>query len=284
MTIVVNEAEGIVNELSGPQTGRAGISWAAVMAGAAVTAALTLVLLSLGVGLGMSVVSPWGGSGVSATTFKVGTGLYLLVIAMIASGLGGHLTGRLRHRYNGIHDKEVYFRDTANGFVAWAVSSIGGAAFLASAAGSLVGGVAMAASSAGQNAAAAPYVDKLLRTDAATQTAPQNAGNSVSDARAELARVLGGVLRDRKDLKADDRAYVAQLVARHTGLSQTDAQKRVDDVVNEAKADLDAARKATSQLALWLAASLFLGAFASSIAAAEGGAFRDRNWGVRSIA
>jgi hypothetical protein len=283
MTIVVNEAEGIVNELSEPQMPRAGISWAAVLAGAAVTAALTLLLLSLGVGLGASVVSPWGGSGVSATTFKVGTGLYLIVIAMIASGLGGHITGRLRHRYIGIHDNEVYFRDTANGFVAWAVSSIVGAALLASAASGLVGGATTAATAAGQNSVAAPYVDKLLRADAAAPAA-QNGPNSDRETRRELNRLLGAAFRERQDIKPDDRTYVAQLVTRQTGLSPADAQKRVDNVINEAKTDLDAARKATLQLALWLTASLFLGAFASSIAAAEGGAIRDRNWGTRSLA
>jgi hypothetical protein len=286
MTIIVEESEGIVGDFAPPFLSRAGISWAAVLAGAAVTAALTLLLLALGVGLGMSVVSPWSSSGVSATTFKVGTGLYFIVMAMISSGLGGHITGRLRHRYDGVHDNEVYFRDTANGFVAWAVASIVGAAFLASAASGLVGGAATAAATAGaQNAATVPYVDRLLRTNAAPPTnTSQNAGVSDGESRAELGRLLGAAFRDRKDLSSDDRTYAAQVVARRTGLNDADAQKRVDDVIAKAKADLDAARKATVQLALWLAASLFLGAFASSIAAAEGGAIRDRNWGVRSIA
>ena len=91
-------------------------------------------------------------------------------------------------------------------------------------------------------------------------------------------------LRDRQDLAPNDRSYVAQLVARRTGLSQADAEKRVSDVTAQIKSDLDAARKATLQLALWLTASLFMGAFAASIAAAEAGAFRDRNWGVRTTA
>jgi hypothetical protein len=285
VTIVVGEAGGIVNELSGATPSRSGISWAAVLAGAAVTAALTLLLLSLGVGLGMSVVSPWGGSGVSATTFKIGTGLYLIVIAMIASGLGGHITGRLRHRYTGIHDNEVYYRDTANGFVAWAVASIVGAAILASAASTLLGGGASVATlAAAQNAPAVPYVDRLLRADATAINGAPVQAVSDGNARAELGRLLGGAFHDGKDLKPEDRTYITKVVARRTGLSESGAQKRVDDVITDAKADLDAARKATLQLALWLAASLFLGAFASSIAAAEGGAVRDRNWGVRSMA
>src|SRR5450631_1215867 len=63
----------------------AGVSWPAVAAGAVVSGALTVVLIAFGLGLGLSVVSPWSGAGVSATTFKIGTGLYLVVIAMLSS-------------------------------------------------------------------------------------------------------------------------------------------------------------------------------------------------------
>jgi hypothetical protein len=287
MTLVVDIDDG--DETATSSAARSGVSWAAVLAGAAVMAAMTFLLLSLGVGLGLSVVSPWSGSGVSPTTFKIGTGIYFIVIAMISSGLGGHVAGRLRRRYAGIHDNEVYFRDTANGFVAWAVASVIGAVFLASAAnmvvgGALTGATASAASRAQDGGPTAGYVDRLLRADPAATVPAGNATGNNSDARGELTRLLATSFRDRKDLKPDDRAYVAQVVARRTGLSQADAEKRVDDVITEAKADLDAARKATLQLALWLTASLFLGAFAASIAAAEGGAIRDRNWGVPSRA
>src|ERR1700723_3363119 len=130
----------------------AGVSWAAVAAGAIVTCALTFVLLAFGVGLGLSVVSPWAGAGVSATTFKIGTGLYLIVIAMMSSSIGGYIAGRLRTRWIGVHSDEVYFRDTAHGFVAWALASVLGAVLLASPAGSLISG---GASGLTQGAAAA---------------------------------------------------------------------------------------------------------------------------------
>jgi hypothetical protein len=261
-----------------------GVSWAAIAAGATTIMAMTFLLLSLGVGLGMSVVSPWGGASVSPTTFKVGSGIYFLVIAMIASGLGGHLTGRLRRRYSGIHDNEVYFRDTANGFVAWALATIIGAAFLASAANGIVGSavVASATNSSANNEPAAVYVDRLLRP--ATNGGTPVPTRDETQMRGDLSRLLTAALRDKRDLTVEDRAYVTDTVARQTGLSAPDAQKRVDEVLAQAKSDLDAARKVTLQLALWLTASLFLGAFAASIAAAEGGAIRDRNWGVRTIA
>ena len=88
-----------------------GVSWAAVLAGAVASLALTLVLLSFGAGMGFSVVSPWGNSGVSATTFKIGTGLYFIVMAMISSAIGGYLAGRLRTKWVGLQTTEVNFRD-----------------------------------------------------------------------------------------------------------------------------------------------------------------------------
>src|ERR1700684_944430 len=95
-----------------------GLSWAAVLAGAVASLTLTLVLLSFGAGMGFAVVSPWGNSGVSATTFEIGTGLYFIVMAMISSAAGGYLAGRLRSSWIGIHTTEVLFRDTAHGFLA----------------------------------------------------------------------------------------------------------------------------------------------------------------------
>src|SRR6201995_3943768 len=131
----------------------AGVSWAAVTAGAVVSCALTVVLLVFGIGLGLSVVSPWAGAGVSATTFKIGTGLYLIVIAMLSSSIGGYIAGRLRTRWIGVHSDEVYFRDTAHGFIAWAFASVIGAVLLASPASSLIRGAASGATQAAAKAA-----------------------------------------------------------------------------------------------------------------------------------
>ena len=69
------------------------ISWVAVAAGAIAAAALTLVLLAFGAGMGFSAVSPWGNSGISASTFQITTGLYLIVVALLASAMGGTSPG-----------------------------------------------------------------------------------------------------------------------------------------------------------------------------------------------
>jgi hypothetical protein len=266
----------------------AGVSWAAVTAGAVVSCALTLVVLAFGIGLGLSVVSPWSGSGVSATTFKIGTGLYLVVIAMLSSSVGGYIAGRLRSRWIGVQGDEVYFRDTAHGFIAWALATVLGAVLLASPAAHLLGGTAAgvtqgAVASAGRAGPMDGYVDTLLRSDpAAAPNSGQNSGNA-ADSRGEMVRLFTSSFRNGGDLKPADREYVAKVVAARTGLSQADAEKRVNDVVTQAKADADAARKAAEQLAFWLTASLLIGAFCASLAATEGGGLRDGTWRRRTV-
>jgi hypothetical protein len=159
-----------------------GVSWPAVLAGAAASCALTLVLLSFGAGMGFAVVSPWASSGVSSTTFEIGTGLYFIVMAMISSAVGGYLAGRLRTKWTGIQTTEVQFRDTAHGFLAWAVASVFGAMVLASPASSLIGGAASGATSAAANSAQSSpmdgYVDTLLRSDNSSAQAQQNTPDS----------------------------------------------------------------------------------------------------------
>ena len=274
---------GAVEEVVEPSV--AGISWAAVLAGAIASCALTLVLLSLGAGLGFAVVSPWAHSGVSATTFEIGTGLYFIVMAMISSAVGGYLAGRLRNRWVGVQSPEVHFRDTAHGFLAWALASVLGAILLASPATTLLGsassGAVQAVSSSQAQGPMDGYVDALLRTDnpAAGNTVNTNSGET----RQELVRLFAADFRNGAEPSAADRTYVAKVVAARTGLSQADADKRVNDVIAQVKADLDKARKAAEHLAIWLTLSLFIGAFAAALAATEGGGLRDGTWGSRTL-
>jgi hypothetical protein len=252
-----------------------GASWGAIWVGAAASIAVTFAVIAFGTGLGLSVVSPWESSGVSATTFKIGSGIFLIVIAMFSSSIGGFLAGRLRTRWIGVKSDEVYFRDTAHGFASWAVATVVGFTLLAAPATSLIGSAASGLGQAGASATE-PYTDLLLRPAAGT-TQPRQQDGSAADTRAEFGRLLmptqsGGTV------SADDRSYIARVVASRTGLSQADADKRVNDVLTKAKSDVDAARKAAAQLAFWLTASLLIGAFCASLAATEGGAIRDGTW------
>jgi hypothetical protein len=268
--------QGAVAESIDAEASLSGVSWGAVAAGGVVIAALALVLLAFGAGMGFSAVSPWTGSGVSASTLGVAAGIYLMVAATLSSTVGSYVAGRLRKRWAGLHTHEVYFRDTAHGFIAWAFAAVISAAFLASAsayiAGGATAGLAQAAGSTARQPGGSPvdyYADALLRPSGTS--APATTG----DNRGEVVRILTNGLREG-DVSSGDRTYLAQVVAARTGLSQADAEKRISDVINQAKAAADEARKAAARFSLWLAASMLLGAFAASLAATEGGQLRDR--------
>jgi hypothetical protein len=116
------------------------------------------------------------------------------------------------------------------------------------------------------------YVDTILRGDPAAQNA------NPADARGEIVRLFTRSFRNGGELKGPDRDYTLKVVAARTGLSQQDAEKRVNEGVTQIKADIDAARKSTASLAFWITASLLLGAFCASLAATEGGGLRDGTW------
>lgn len=288
-TIVGAELDPLLDAEVDPLPLQSGVSWEAVAAGAVSIAALTLLFVALGAGLGLSAVSPWTNSGVSASTFRVGTGIYLVIVGIMSSAIGGYLAGRLRTKWVGIHSNEVFFRDTAHGFLAWAFATLISATALVSTTAYLANGAITGVSGpAAENAQALNpaqlYVDKLFRAApvAGTASGGDNAANN-SGPRAEVVRLWTADFATGADLPAADRAYVAQIVAARSGLSQTDAEKRVDQVVNEAKEEADRTRRDAAHLSFWLTAALLAGAFAASLAAAEGGALRDGTWEGRVL-
>ncbi|KRC25587.1 hypothetical protein [Acidovorax sp. Root219] len=266
-----------------------GVSWAAILAGAAGAASLSLILLVLGTGLGLSSVSPWAQSGIAATTFGISTILWITFTQIAASGMGGYLAGRLRVKWVGVHTDETYFRDTAHGFLAWSVATLVTAAMLTSAIGSIVGsgvqagaavagGAATTAAAAGTGAAAAAagqasqsdsspsyLVDSLFRKNvaaadpaapasapvAADATAAPAASNPQSppNSTAEVARIFANSLTAGAPLPAEDVKYVAQLVAQRTGIPQQEAEKRVTDTYTKAQAKLAEAKAKATEAA-----------------------------------
>jgi hypothetical protein len=265
----------------------AAVSWPAIIAGGFVAAAFTLLLLALGAGLGFSVVSPWRGTpDITATKAATVAGIFMAVTAVMASALGGYISGRLRSRWLQTPLDEVYFRDTAHGLLSWAFATVMGAAFLASAATVVSAGAAAGVSQGAVQRAdfTDPLLDRLFRPDYAALTGGTGqpaagvfaAGRDLAADRAVARRFLAG-FRDgtRVDLAADDRQYLAQMVAARTGLPPAEAERRVAAVEAEARAAAETARRVAMQLAFWLVAAMFLGALAASLAALEGGAIRD---------
>jgi len=250
------------------------VSWGAIAAGAAAAAVLSLILLILGVGLGLSSVSPWSFEGISAATFGVSTIVWLTLTQLLSSAMGGYLAGRLRTRWLDTHTDEVYFRDTAHGFLAWAIASLATATLLTSVIGgiltggvqagaSVVGGVAKTATLAAGGLTAsgqmsstdqgsiAYFVDSLFRRNASTEVASADATSStespapaeaseraMANEAAEVGRIFMNVRRS-EPLPPADIQYVGQLVAQRTGILQQEAEKRVTDVYARAQTQLN---------------------------------------------
>src|ERR1035437_7476766 len=112
---------GVAETSVGNEAHSSGVSWGAVVAGAFVAAALSLALLAFGTGLGLSTVSPWANGGASGARIGRTASAWLVLMQLIASSVGGYLAGRLRTKWVNVHTHEVYFRDTAHGFLVWAV-------------------------------------------------------------------------------------------------------------------------------------------------------------------
>ncbi|MDP3977226.1 MAG: hypothetical protein Q8P85_04395 [Pseudomonas sp.] len=242
---------------------------------------MSLILLILGTGLGFSSISPWSNEGVSATTFGVTTIIWVTLTQLVAAGMGGYLAGRLRTKWLNVHTDEVYFRDTAHGFLAWAIASLATATLLASVIGSIVnGGVQAGAAVAGgvattalvataggvvagsertasdtDSGAMGYFLDTLFRRDmnatAASLGGEQRAltpQQEMAASMAEVTRIFMNSIRTGA-MPAEDVSYVGQVVAQRTGLTQQAAEQRVSETFARVQAALSeaetAAREAT---------------------------------------
>lgn len=278
------------------------VSWAAIFVGAFAAAALSLVLFILGTGLGLTMVSPWEWEGASATTFAVSTAIWLVVMQWLSSGVGGYLAGRLRTKWSGLNADESFFRDTAHGFMAWAVATLfitwllssalssavsGGASAIGSVAGGAAQATATAASSEMADSGASPtdyFVDVLFRPGNAGTTAtgaPTGTPENAADVRSEAVRILV-TSATSGEVAAPDRTRLAELVSARTGMPQAEAEQRVDEVLaridaaaTQAREAADTARQAGMMLAFMTVLSFIVGAFVASAAGALGGRQRD---------
>jgi hypothetical protein len=280
------------------ESSRSAVRWGAVIAGAVIAAAVSAMLVTAGTGLGFLSISPWRNEGASASALAIGSVIWLLITQIIAYGVAGYITGRLRTTWTDATSDEIYFRDTAHGFLVWALSAVISVIVLSSAAASVVSGTAKAGATlagAGAGTAAAMvgeatgggaggspldyFADMLLRPNT-----PSTA--SSTDVRAEVSRILTRGVATGKVSDADQ-AYLARLVAQQTGLDEATAKHRltqVDDQARQAaqqaeqktREAADAARKALAGFSLWAFVSLLVGAFVASFSATIGGRARER--------
>jgi hypothetical protein len=290
------------------------LSWGAIIAGALCTAAISLVFFAFGSAIGLSAVSPWPHVGLSPTVALIIVALWTAIVQVVAFAAGGYVAGRVRNSWGVVVTHERRFRDGMHGLIVWAVGVLVGAAFAVSATGSLlrtgvqatatvaagtVGG-ATAASAAGGQRAAAPAAtpgdiafDYLMRpvpvaAAAPAAGAPPPAANMpAQELKPSIVRIFADGLQ-AGTLPPADRTYLASLVAMRTGMSQADAEKRVDEAFQQAKdaeakarAAADKARKASVLAAFLAAATLAIACAAACAGAAAGGRHRDEQTEVR---
>ncbi|QPC88633.1 hypothetical protein GA830_09575 [Mesorhizobium sp. NBSH29] len=277
------------------ESSKPAINWGPIIAGALAASTVTIVLIMLGAGLGLTAVSPWSGQSSTLATLATATAVWLVVVQWLSSAIGGYLAGRLRTRWVNVHTDEVYFRDTAHGFLVWALATVLVVGLFSSAISSALGTGVKAASTV----AAAPVLGAAANlTDAAQDeglgylvdgmfrpadpsrlgTAGDNASATAEASRIVVASIAAG------EMTTEDRTYVAQLVASRSGISQPDAEARVDAALAkaqqmkvEAQEAADTARKASMTFALLTALSMAIGAFIASAAALLGGMQRDED-------
>jgi hypothetical protein len=275
------------------------ISWSAVIAGALAALAVAFIVVSLGSGIGLAVASPYG-SGPSATTLTIAGAVWLVLAQAVGYAVGGYVAGRVRNDLVAGPD-EARFRDRTHGLVAWAIGVAATGIVLVSLAAMSAGPVARAgaglaggpesiaatertpAEGYGTTNPIAYYVDLLLRA-----APPHDQAQNGAVPRDQVARIMLNAVR-QGGLSADDRNYLAAVVAAETGVSAQDAQRRVDDVTNRAKesmqATADNARKAASFLSFWTFMSLLFGAVAAVLGGVLGGEQRDEAMaGIRPLA
>jgi len=274
---------------------RPAVVWGPIFAGAFAAIVATVVLMLLGSGLGLTLVSPWSAESASLTTIAASTAIWLVIVQWLSSALGGYLSGRLRTKWVGVHTDEVFFRDTAHGFMAWAVATLvivgliglhtitllgAGTQVAASVAGGAANAAGQAAQSSGQNDPTGYLVDSLLRPADPSRLATSGVeGDQAAAAQASRILAMGAI---QGEVTPEDRTYLASLVAARTGLAQQDAQARVEAFLTKAsewkaKAQqaADEARKASATAAILAALSMAIGAFIASVAGAMGGRQRD---------
>lgn len=252
-----------------PEANSSGVSWSAVLAGAIVTAALYLILLSLGAGLGLSSTSLSPDVVVATPRIGSATILWLIFAEIVSSSMGGYMAGRLRTKWTVIHGDEVYFRDTAHGFLSWSVALVVTAAFLGSAATLMIGSPEALETASTKATPNTYFVDALLRTDGSRSVVDSVA---VHD---EVATILASSLK-HGGLSDEDKAYLSQIVSTRTGLDRDAADKRVSDIYSNASQAAGTARKDLAHTLLWIFIALLIGAFFASLSGTIGGRQRDK--------
>jgi hypothetical protein len=294
----------MVDVVATPARAGSYVEWGAVIAGALAASAISFVLLTAGASIGLSLISPYAGESFSKTAASVAV-FWSIAVPILSFLVGGYIAGRMRSAWESATSDEVQFRDGMHGLLVWALSIVAGGLLAFLAAGAVANSSAQVAAGAMSNrdAVVAPTIDTLFgatvaQTAAAPAAAPaapaatpapsavpgtgERAVVPDSDARAVISRTLIAAAGAGK-LTPAQKQTLAQIVSERTGISQADAEKRVDQAYTDAVAALDKARQAAVLTGLVTATALLVGLLAAWYAAQNGGRHRDENVPARFL-
>jgi len=266
------------------------IDWPAIIAGTVLATAISFVLMTFGSAIGLTLTSAYEGRGMTLFWFAIAAALWMLWVQISSFMAGGYLTGRMRRRNYDATEYESDIRDGSHGLIMWAVCVLLGALIAFSGVSAVVATATGAASTVAAGAAAGAagnademlgegdslLVDRLLRSTNAT------AQPTTADNRGEVGRIIAGALED-DELADADRQYLASIVAARSGLTQEEAQARVDETwaqAQQARAVAEEAAETARRVGLiaafLTAASLFASAIGAYFGATLGGNHRDK--------
>lgn len=252
------------------------VDWSAIIAGAAIAAALSWLLMGFGTALGLSATSPWRHeSGLSVGTLAYLAVAWIAVQHIAAMLAGGYVAGRMRARFETATTDEVAWRDGVHGGLVWAIAVIASACLALAAAGS-------ALQTAGQAGIAAANSDLVKYQVGVLMRAPDGKPSQAlpNETRDEITGVILRSMANGR-IAAPDRTYLTDIVAQRTGLSREESGKRVDaayaETVRLAKEAADTARKAGIAAGVVTAVGLLVSLTAAWWAAIAGGNHRDTN-------
>ena len=265
------------------------IEWAPVIAGAVLAAALSFVLLTFGAEIGLSLLSPYAAHSYSHTAASVAA-LWGLVVPIGSLLIGGYIAGRMRAPREGADEAETEFRDGLHGALVWGISILFGAilSFHAASATAQTGAVAFdkgaiytvatdtlfapaTVADATPTAPSPPPAPAKPSSIVAPSITAKGADENIGAERVIATAVAAG------HLSPAQRGYLTGLVSQRTGMSASDAEKRVDQTFAETRQAADKARRATVVAALVTATGLMIGLAAAWYAAQRGGHHRDQN-------
>jgi len=247
------------------------IHWGPAFVGALVAAAVSFVLMSFASAIGLMAVSPSPTWRDTSVWLAILSGVWIIVVAAGAFGLGGYLAGRVRSTWKAAED-EVDFRDGVHGLLVWAIGVVVGVALLWASATTFaaISGAPSSSRDAAGSSALAYELDRLFRSERRLEPV-------AADVRAEATRLLMKGI-GRNEMPSDDRTHLNRIVAGATGLQQPDAERRVVQVLAEARTATSQTRKSAVILGFATAAALAAAAAAAWFAAGAGGRHRDNEF------